>query len=170
MKNTIISALNFYILKTNLSKIASKEVEILFFWKLFSKKKSCATATPVVWSHNFSHSNFHVSFCLLVFVKCLFYWCGCLIYFGRSLFYFGGCLFYFGSCLIYFDKRLIYFSGCLFYFGGCHIYFSGCFIYLRIRLMQFYTSLIYFGRCLYFFEFNFRNCFVLNWITIKDCK
>ena len=31
IKNTIISALNFNILKTNLSKIASKEVEILCF-------------------------------------------------------------------------------------------------------------------------------------------
>ena len=31
MKKHIVSALNFNILKTNLSKIASKEVEILFF-------------------------------------------------------------------------------------------------------------------------------------------
>ena len=30
-KNTIVSALNFNILKTNLSKIASKEVKILCF-------------------------------------------------------------------------------------------------------------------------------------------
>jgi hypothetical protein len=31
IKNTIVSALNFNILKTNLSKIASKEVKILCF-------------------------------------------------------------------------------------------------------------------------------------------
>ena len=38
MKNTIISALNFYILKTNLSKIASKEVQINVFENYFLKK------------------------------------------------------------------------------------------------------------------------------------
>ena len=47
MKNTIISALNFNILKTNLSKIASKEVKIYVFENYFLKKKSCATVTAV---------------------------------------------------------------------------------------------------------------------------
>ena len=42
-KNTIVSALNFNILKTNLSKIAYKEVKILCFSKLFSKNGICAT-------------------------------------------------------------------------------------------------------------------------------
>ena len=45
--NTIVSALNFNILKTNLSKIASKEVKIYVFENYFLKKRSCATATPV---------------------------------------------------------------------------------------------------------------------------
>ena len=47
MKNTIISALNFNILKTNLSKIASKEVKIYVFENYFLKKRSCATVTNV---------------------------------------------------------------------------------------------------------------------------
>ena len=38
MKNTIVSALNFNILKTNLSKIASKEVKIYVFENYFLKK------------------------------------------------------------------------------------------------------------------------------------
>ena len=118
--------------------------------------------TAVGGCHNFLHSNFHVSFCFLFFVKCLFYWCGCLIYFGSSLFYFGGCQFYFGSCLIYFGIRLIQFGSCLFQFGGCLFQFGGCFVYFGIRLMLFDTSLIYFGSCLYFFKFNFCDCFVLN--------
>ena len=42
-KNTIVSALNFNILKKNLSKIAYKEVKILCFSKLFSKNGICAT-------------------------------------------------------------------------------------------------------------------------------
>ena len=42
-KNTIVSALNSNILKTNLSKIAYKEVKILCFSKLFSKNGICAT-------------------------------------------------------------------------------------------------------------------------------
>ena len=50
--NSIVSALNFNILilpkKTNLSKIASKEVKIYVFENYFPKKKSCATVTHVV--------------------------------------------------------------------------------------------------------------------------
>ena len=42
--NSIVCALNFNILKTNLSKIASKEVKILCFWKLFSKKKELCSS------------------------------------------------------------------------------------------------------------------------------
>ena len=45
--NTIVSALNFNILKTNLSKIASKEVKIYVFENYFLKKRSCATVTLV---------------------------------------------------------------------------------------------------------------------------
>ena len=48
MKKHIVSALNFYILKTNLSKIASKEVKIYVFENYFLKKRSCATATHVI--------------------------------------------------------------------------------------------------------------------------
>ena len=46
--NTIISTLNFNILKTNLSKIASKEVKIYVFENYFLKKRSCATLTHVL--------------------------------------------------------------------------------------------------------------------------
>ena len=42
-KNTIVSALNFNILKTNLSEIASKEVKIYIFKNNFLKIRSCAT-------------------------------------------------------------------------------------------------------------------------------
>ena len=45
IKNTIVSALNFNILKTNLSKIAYKEVKILCFSKLFSKNGICSTVS-----------------------------------------------------------------------------------------------------------------------------
>ena len=48
MKKHIVSALNFYILKTNLSKIASKEVKIYVFENYFLKKRSCATVTNVM--------------------------------------------------------------------------------------------------------------------------
>ena len=48
--NTIISTLNFNILKTNLSKIASKEVKIYVFENYFLKKRSCATVTAVIGS------------------------------------------------------------------------------------------------------------------------
>ena len=47
MKKHIVSALNFNILKTNLSKIASKEVKIYVFENYFLKKRSCATVTAV---------------------------------------------------------------------------------------------------------------------------
>ncbi len=52
--NSIVSALNFNILKTNLSKIASKEVKIYVFQNYFLKKKSCAIATAVIASVFFS--------------------------------------------------------------------------------------------------------------------
>ena len=52
--NSIVSALNFNILKTNLSKIASKEVKIYVFENYFLKKRSCATVTPV--TSRFFHS------------------------------------------------------------------------------------------------------------------
>ena len=42
--------LNGHSKKTNLSKIASKEVKIYVFENYFLKKKSCATATPVTSS------------------------------------------------------------------------------------------------------------------------
>ena len=45
--NSIVSALNFNILKINLSKIASKEVKIYVFENYFLKKRSCATVTRV---------------------------------------------------------------------------------------------------------------------------
>ncbi len=48
IKNTIVSALNFNILKTNLSKIASKEVKIYVFENYFLKKRSCATVIAVI--------------------------------------------------------------------------------------------------------------------------
>jgi len=48
--NSIVSALNFNILKINLSKIASKEVKILCFGNSISKNGSCATATDVSYS------------------------------------------------------------------------------------------------------------------------
>ena len=50
IKNTITSALNFNILKINLSKIASKEVKIYVFENYFLKKRSCATVTYVIGS------------------------------------------------------------------------------------------------------------------------
>ena len=58
--NSIVSALNFNILKTNLSKIASKEVKIYVFENYFLKKRSCATATAVTCWRFFYPSIFSV--------------------------------------------------------------------------------------------------------------
>ena len=44
--NTIVSALNFNILKTNLFKIASKEVKIYVFENYFPKKKELCNSYP----------------------------------------------------------------------------------------------------------------------------
>ena len=45
--------LNGHSKKTNLSKIASKEVKIYVFENYFLKKRSCATVTPVTCWHSF---------------------------------------------------------------------------------------------------------------------
>ena len=49
--NTIVSALNFNILKTNLSKIASKEVKFYVFENYFLKK-GVVQQLPVSGSNN----------------------------------------------------------------------------------------------------------------------